>query len=160
MRVLERKFTSQNYEYKKWRLKGEGLMRARLLFWRTWVQVPAPTWWLTTTYSSTFRGPDAFFPPLQEPVTHAVRWDSQAKHSHIQNNRKTNKQTSQRLLAQALFSNFSEHAHFWKNSDTSSSSFPLTDPDSSSQPCGGTKTTSLCRHNLDSGCLAGFRPQS
>lgn len=52
----------------------------------------------------------------------------QAKHSDIKKKkekRKTKQERSQRLLAQALFGNFSQQVHFWKNSDTRGSSFHL-----------------------------------
>ena len=43
----------------------------------TWVQFTEPTWWLTTIYSSRYRGSDILHWPQQTPGMHTVH-----RHTH------------------------------------------------------------------------------
>jgi len=58
-------------------------LKTLLLFQRTWIQFPAPTWWCITTCNSSSMGSDALFWPLQAPNTCTVHGCNMQEKRHI-----------------------------------------------------------------------------
>ena len=53
--------------------RDDSMVRTLLILQKTWIQFPAPTWYLITMCNSSSRRSNGFFCPLRAPVTHMAQ---------------------------------------------------------------------------------------